>query len=96
MEPVVEIEPNPPSSKLLVAVVERAVMSTAADALPLDANDQSAASIGQLEALYHSASSPRLSASIFPSRSSFNDAEVTVAPSGNAEVSKRSNPANTW
>ena len=62
MEPVVEIEPNPPSSKLLVAVVERAVMSTAADALPLDANDQSAASIGQLEALYHSASSPRLSA----------------------------------
>ena len=58
-------------------------------------NDQSPPSIGQFDAPYHSPTNPRLSPSAFPFTCNRNTADVTVAPSGNADVSNRNNPTNT-
>ncbi len=86
---------QPAQATLFTAVVDSGDIERR-NALALEANDKSAASIGQFAALYHSPSKPRLSASAFASTLSLKLADSIVAPSGNADVSNRSNPANTW
>ena len=86
---------TPANAKLFTDPTLMAVISLPANALPDESNAKSAASIGQLDAGYHSACRFRLSASVFPDTNTFNVADVIVAPSGNPDVSNRNNGTNT-
>jgi hypothetical protein len=72
-----------------------AVISAPANALPVESNEKSAASIGQLDAEYHSACRFRLSASFVAVTNTVNVADVIVAPSGNPDVSNRNSGTYT-
>jgi hypothetical protein len=91
----VEIEPNPVSDRLFSDPTLNEPIGTPASALPVESSDQSAPSIGQLDAGYHSACNCRASTDDAASTNTFNVADNTVAPAGSADASKRNNPVRT-
>jgi hypothetical protein len=95
VKPVFDTDPNPLNGTSFAACACSCATGTPADALADEPKLQSAASIGQFEASYHSATKLFPSAFVFAGTNTRNDAPVTVASSGNADVSNRTNPAIT-
>jgi hypothetical protein len=94
--PLVETPANPVNAKLFTAPTVSDESATPESALAVELSDQSADDKGQTAPGAHSATRFRLSALVVLFTNIFNDADVTVAPAGNPDVSNRNNGTSTW